>query len=107
MLSTAVYEHLTPKMAMKLGSKYKFTEVQARHWDQFAQAAGLSRAQTKKRVLRMAQDLPGVARQLQASAPFANQPIVARIVALLEQRAALTARRLLEGDDEVRHPMAL
>lgn len=107
MLSTAVYEHLTPKMAMKLGSKYKFTEVQARHWDQFAQAAGLSRAQTKKRVLRMAQDLPGVARQLQASAPFANQPIVARIVALLEQRAALTARRLLEGDDEERQSMAL
>jgi serine/threonine-protein kinase HipA len=36
MLSTAVYDHLTPKMAMKLGSKYTFTEVQARHWGQFA-----------------------------------------------------------------------
>jgi len=35
MLSTAVYDHLTPKMAMKLGSKYTFTEVQARHWGQF------------------------------------------------------------------------
>jgi serine/threonine-protein kinase HipA len=36
MLSTAVYDHLTPKMAMKLGSKYTVTEVQARHWGQFA-----------------------------------------------------------------------
>lgn len=95
-LSTAVYDHLTPKMAMKLGSKYKFTEVQARHWDQFAQAAGLSKAQTKKRVLRMAQDLPDAARQLQASPPFSDQLIVAKIVALIEQRSALTARQFLE-----------
>jgi serine/threonine-protein kinase HipA len=102
MLSTAVYEHLTPKMAMKLGSKCKFTEVQAQHWAEFAQAVGLSWAQTKKRVLRMAQDLPGVARQLQASPPFSNQSIVAKIVALIEQRSALTVRRLLEKDAETR-----
>ncbi len=99
-LSTAVYDHLTPKMAMKLGSKYKFTEVQARHWEQFAQAAGLSKAQTKKRVLRMAQDLPSGARQLQASPPFAGRSIVAKIIVLIEQRSALIARRLLEGVDE-------
>lgn len=100
LLSTAVYDHLSPNMAMKLGSKYKFSEVQARHWAQFAEAAGLSKAQTKKRVLRMAQDLPGSARRLQASAPFADQSIVARIIALIEKRSALTARRLLEGGDE-------
>jgi serine/threonine-protein kinase HipA len=99
MLSTAVYEHLTPKMAMKLGSKYKFTEVQALHWAQFAESAGLSWAQTKKRVLRMAQDLPGVARQLQALPTFSGQPIVVKIVDLIEQRSALTVRRLLEKDD--------
>ena len=99
MLSTAVYDHLAPKMAMKLGSKYKFLEVQARHWDQFAQAAGLSKAQTKKRVLRMAQDLPATAHQLQAASPFADHPIVARIVALIERRSALT-KRLLEGGYE-------
>lgn len=55
MLCTAVYEHLAPKMAMKLGSKYQFAEVQARYWEQFAEAAGLSKAQTKKRVLQIAQ----------------------------------------------------
>lgn len=99
MLSTAVYDNLAPKMAMKLGSKYKFAEVQSRHWDQFAQAAWLSKAQTKKRVLRMAQDLPAIAHQLQAEPTFADHPIVARIVALIEQRSVLT-RRLLEGGDE-------
>lgn len=96
-LSTAVYDNLTPKMAMKLGSKYKFTEVQAGHWDQFAQAAGLSKAQTKKRVLRLAHDLPAAARELQGSLPFADQSIVATIVKLIEQRSALTTRRLLES----------
>ena len=94
LLCTAVYDQLSPKMAMKLGSKYKFTEVQAQHWDQFAQAAGLSKAQTKKRVLRIAQDLPDAARQLQALPLFSNQSIVAKIVALIERRSALTTRRL-------------
>ena len=28
-------------MAMKIGSKYKFSEVHVRHWDQFAQSVGL------------------------------------------------------------------
>ncbi len=82
---------------MKLGSKYKFTEVQARHWEQFAQAAGLSRAQTKGRLLRMAQDLPDLARQVQATSPFADRPIVAKLVALIEQRSALSVRRLTGG----------
>ena len=40
-LSMAIYSNLTEKMAMKVGSKYKFTEIQAQHWQQFAQAAGL------------------------------------------------------------------
>lgn len=100
MLCTAVYDHLTPKMAMKLGSKYKFTEVQARHWEQFAQAAGLSKAQTKKRVLQIAQQLPAVARSLQATQPFAGRPIIAKLVELMDQRTALTIRRLTEGEPD-------
>ena len=98
MLCTAVYEHLTPKMAMRLGSKYKFAEVQARHWEQFAQAAGLSKAQTKKRVLQIAQQLPAAARRLQATQPFAGRPLIDKMVELMDQRAALTIRRLSEGE---------
>ncbi|MNN21136.1 Serine/threonine-protein kinase HipA [compost metagenome] len=98
-LSTAIYPSLTPKMAMKLGSKYKFSEVQLRHWEQFAEAAGLARAQTRKRVLGMAQALPSAARTLQAKPMFAGEPLIEQIATLIEQRAALTTRRLTEGDD--------
>jgi serine/threonine-protein kinase HipA len=93
-LSTAIYPKLTPKMAMKLGSKYKFSELHARHWDQFAEEAGLSKAQTRKRILGMASKLPEVARQLQATEAFVAEPLVEAIVGLVEQRSALTIRRL-------------
>jgi serine/threonine-protein kinase HipA len=97
-LSTAVYPTLTPKMAMKIGSKYKFSEVQARHWDQFAEGAGLARAQAKRRILELAKSLPLVARKLQSDPGrgFADNPVVERIIALIEQRCALTVRRLTD-----------
>ena len=96
MLSTAVYPTLTPKMAMKIGSKYKFSEVQARHWEQFAQGAGLTKSQAKRRVLEFAKSLPATARKLQ-SAPrqeFAGNAVVDQINTLIEQRCALTIQRL-------------
>lgn len=98
-LSTAVYPGLTPKMAMQLGGKYTFSEVQARHWDRFAQAAGLSVAQTRKRILGLCQRLPVVARGLQTSADheFAENPVVEHIVQLIEQRAVLTTKRLTDN----------
>lgn len=96
LLSTAVYPQLTPKMAMKIGSKYKFSEVQWQHWEQFAAAAGLAKAQAKKRIGVLATSLPPVARQLQGhpSHGFAGHAIVEQIVQLIEQRCALTLRRL-------------
>jgi serine/threonine-protein kinase HipA len=99
-LSTAVYETLTPKMAMKLGSKYKYAEVHSRHWEQFMEDAGLSKAQTKKRIRDLAHGLPSVARQVEASLPFTGEPIVARIINLIDQRSQVTIQRLLENSDE-------
>jgi serine/threonine-protein kinase HipA len=95
-LSTAVYPALTPRMAMKIGSKYKFSEVEARHWDQFAENAGLARAATKKRILTLAKTLPVAARKLQSQPGnrFAGNAVVERIISLIEQRCALTIRRL-------------
>ena len=52
-LSTAAYPQLTDKMAMKIGSSYRVTELTARRWEQFAQEAGLSPAQIRKRVLEI------------------------------------------------------
>lgn len=94
LLCTAVYPTLTDKMAMKVGSKYRFNEMQVRHWEQLAKAAGLSGAQTKKRVAGIAKRLPSCARGLQTEALYSGQPLVERIISLIEQRCALTLERL-------------
>jgi len=97
-LSTAVYPTLTPKMAMKIGSKYKFSEVQARHWEQFAEGAGFTKAQAKRRILELAKLLPATARKLQSDPghSFGGNPLVDQINTLIEQRCALTIRRLTD-----------
>ena len=97
-LSTAVYPTLLPKMAMKIGSKYKFSEVQARHWEQFAESAGLARAQAKKRILELAKTMPSTARKIQSDPEyiFAGSAVVEKIVTLIEQRCALTIRRFAD-----------
>ena len=104
-LSTAVYANLTDKMAMKIGSKYKFTEVQRQHWDQFAQAAGLSPAQVKKRILTLASLLPSEAVSLrhELTTQDLDHEILSEIVYLIERRCQLTCKRLeaagLGGDE--------
>ena len=97
-LSTAAYPTLTPKMAMKIGSKYAFSEVQARHWEQFAEGAGLAKAQARRRILELAESLPPTARALQSASgnSFAGNAVVERIIALIEQRCALTIGRLTD-----------
>ena len=93
-LCTAVYPALTPKMAMKVGSNYKFSELHRRHWEQFAEAAGLSKAQAKKRVLQITKKLSAKAHQVRASEGFCRRPIIDKIVKLIDERAALTHKRL-------------
>ena len=97
-LSAAIYPTLTPKMAMKIGTKYTFSEVQARHWDQFAEAVGLGKALARKRILVLAKSMPSTARKLQSDLKrgFANHGVVEQITTLIEQRSALTIRRLTE-----------
>ncbi len=99
-LSTAIYPTLTPKMAMKIGSKYKFSEVEAKHWEQFAESAGLSKAQTKKRIVEMAKLLPIAAYKLQLDprAGFTGNAVVQRIIVLINQRCKLTIQRLTSVD---------
>lgn len=95
-LSTAVYPRLTPRMAMKLGGKYRFSEVYARHWVRFAEEAGFSASQTRKRILQFADRLPTAALTLQQrpDSGFAGSEVVDRIVRLIAQRVAVTAQRL-------------
>ena len=85
---------MASKMAMKLGNKYKFSEVQTQHWDQFADAAGLGKAPARKRIVALAKTLPTQARALQTSPGFAGVAVVNQIVKLIDQRCALTIKRL-------------
>lgn len=68
-----------------------------RDWNQFAEESGLSKAQTRKRIVGMAINLADVARQLQAAGAFVADPLVDEIVRLAEQRSAVTIRRLCES----------
>ena len=94
--SCSVYPTLTPKMAMKICSKYKFSEVKALHWEQFATEAALSTAQVKKRILDIAKRLPNLARATQArfDGQGKSHPIIDRIVTLIAQLCAPTTGRL-------------
>ena len=95
-LSTAVYPDLTPKMAMKLGSKYKFSEVMAIHWEQFSQNSGLSAPPVRKRIVQLAEKLPVAAKKLQGDrAPdFASSAVIDQIIQLIDKRCAMTLRTL-------------
>jgi serine/threonine-protein kinase HipA len=95
-------------MAMKIGGKYEFSQVEARHWDQLLEAVGLGKAQARKRILALAKSMPTTARGLQSdpSRGFTRHSVVEQIVTLIEQRSALTLRRLMtpsadsEGETE-------
>lgn len=96
-LSTAIYPQLTPKMAMKIGSKYKFSEVDVTHWEQFAKTTKLSPAQTRQRILSLAKELPLKAHEVQhefKQYAFSDNAFIEKIITLIEQRTALTIRRL-------------
>ena len=85
-MCTLVYPELSPRMAMKIGSKRGFDEVRAEHWEAFAKAAGLAPAFVLARLRAMADALPRASRELVAQPDFAASPIAARIHALVERR---------------------
>ncbi len=94
-LSTAVYPDLTDKMAMKIGSKYRFEELYARHWQQMGAAAQLGYSPLKKRVLEIAKELPHLAKEVQTQfeSKGCYHPIIAKIISLIEERCATTIHR--------------
>lgn len=102
LLSTAVYPRLAGQMAMKLGGKYRFSEVMSHHWGQFASEAGLSPAQLRKRALDIARRLPELAHQILAGFETHGygHPVLNQIVAMVEQRCTLTALQLAAGADD-------
>ncbi|MBK7051973.1 MAG: hypothetical protein IPH54_15365 [Rhodoferax sp.] len=93
-LCTAVLPTLTEKMAMKIG-KYKFSEVQVRHWEQFAKSGVVTRAGEKADFgHRQALARPSACYQGTFESQGNGHPIIDQIVTLIDQRCALTIRRL-------------
>ena len=97
-LSIVVYPTLAPKMAMKIGGKYKFSELHARHWDRFAEETCLSKAQTTRSIVELAKSVPTTARKLESEPGrrFTGNALVGQIIELLEQHCAPTIRRLTD-----------
>ncbi|MBS7349896.1 MAG: type II toxin-antitoxin system HipA family toxin [Comamonas sp.] len=96
LLCTVVYPQFTQKMAMKIGSRYKFTELQARHWQALAQECQLAPAQVRQRVLALARLLPESANELKTAfaADGHKHPVLQSICEHIEQRCALAQKRL-------------
>lgn len=94
-LCTAVYPELTPKMAMKIGGYYEFKDVLPRHWERFAKDAGLSAPQVRRRLLELAERLPGDAKALRDDfrKRGLEKPIIERIVDIIEHCCGLTRTR--------------
>jgi serine/threonine-protein kinase HipA len=94
-LSTTIYAELTDKMAMKIGGKYRFTEIMDRHWYRFADDCGLSKSHARKRIIELASALPDSARKLAGEDEvFAGNDVVAKILDVIGHRSALTLDRL-------------
>lgn len=94
-LCTAVYPQLTDRMAMKVGSRYRFTELELRHWQQFAEQAGLSPAQVRRRLMTIAKQLPDLAREQLAYMQLAGEhhAVLDEVLKVIEHRCALTLKR--------------
>jgi len=58
LLSTRVYTDLSPRYAMKIGSKAVFEDLHPRHWDAFADAAGLAKPQVRRELSEACLALP-------------------------------------------------
>ncbi|UQZ90578.1 toxin HipA [Deltaproteobacteria bacterium Smac51] len=95
-LCTAAYPHLTDKMAMKIGGKYRFNDLFQRHWEAFAKSAGLSPAQVKKRVLQMSEIIPSEAHRLYgefAAYDLAHDSL-GKVVSIIGERCILIKQRV-------------
>jgi serine/threonine-protein kinase HipA len=96
-LCTTIYPKLSSKMAMKIGGKYKFTEIYSRHWIRFIEEAGLSSASSKKRILEQVKKMPEIAKNLMVTDKlFQRSLIIKEIVTVIDQRCNLIFERLQE-----------
>ena len=95
LLSTLVYEDLSPRYAMKIGSKGQFKDIRARHWDAFAEAAGLAPAQVRRELKELTQRMP-VALEAELAESIGSdieplaQGVMERVLEMTRERCEIT-----------------
>jgi len=87
LICTRVYDDLTDKMAMKIGSKYDADEVLARHWQQLCKEVTYRYIAMVGLIRRIAKDMPLYAEQEKEAliSKGYNHPIIADIVRSIEK----------------------
>ncbi|PCJ49590.1 MAG: hypothetical protein COA74_05390 [Gammaproteobacteria bacterium] len=81
LLCTVYYSELSPKMAMKIGGKYKPDEVYARHFEKFAVETGLSKPMVLKQVAVIAGKIIGSFDGIEAEMPASS-----KLIAFIRER---------------------
>ncbi|HEX9836847.1 MAG TPA: hypothetical protein VGB90_08340, partial [Alphaproteobacteria bacterium] len=94
-LSTAAYQDLAPRLAMKVDDKYEFADLFPRHWDRLAKEAGLGAPQLRRRLIDLARRLPDAARQLRGHFVDAglDRPVIGRMLAVMDERTRMVLKR--------------
>lgn len=96
LLSTLVYADLSPRYAMKIGSKATFEDIQPRHWDTFADASGLAKPQVRRALAETCAALPrALAAEIAALPPeLGALGVIGEIARQTELRCDVTLQRL-------------
>jgi serine/threonine-protein kinase HipA len=88
LLSTAYYPNLSREMAMKLGGEYASEHVLPRHFEKFAEDAGLARPQVARRVAELAGNILE-----QIPETGIDYPVATAVARLIQKRCEETRQR--------------
>lgn len=94
LMSTAVYEGLTPRLAMKIGGEDRPDWIIARRWEQFAKDVGIKYRFVQQTLLEMSEQIIEEAQALKKD--FVTQyglcEVIDKIIDVIEQRAGKVTR---------------
>ena len=97
-LCTRIYKNLSPKMAMKMGSKYNPNLVAARHWEELCKKVGYSYRALKETLLNLIEVIMQAAMVERQHFKDRNgeTKAIEDIVALLEKNCSRTLKQFQE-----------
>lgn len=87
-LSTVYYPELSKKMAMKIGGEYASDKIYPRHFEKFAEEAGLTKSMVVKHVSELAEIVITALDKVEIDHPVAH-----KISELIKARCQLTLKR--------------